>query len=79
MTEPDNLNEVERSALKKLKVVLGMRATVIGLKQNGDHLTIEIVSPNHFQSTATESAAAIIADDLNCSVEVQLRSSWPRS
>jgi hypothetical protein len=83
MTDSDGsvLNAVERLVRDFIEEKLGPRATITKLKQEGDKISIEIVSPNHFSWTARalEEAASIAAETSNCQIYVDLLTFWPNT
>ena len=52
MDDDLTLNDTERKVRDYLSVKLGTRAVVLKVKQNGDRIELQILSPNYFTWTA---------------------------
>jgi hypothetical protein len=74
------LNPTERRARDILKNQLGARATVTSLRQTGDCLAIEVVSPNDFDWTADRlcKLGPEVAAQTNCNVQFNLMTWVPK-
>ncbi len=78
MNDLSALNKTERTVRDILGAKLTGRATITKVKQSGETIEIEVVSPNHFQWTAAalEEAAADAASASSCRLDVHLTTSW---
>ena len=80
MNDGSNLNDLEQKVRDFLKAKLGALAHVASVKQNGKHISIDVVSQNDFPRAAAK--LDLIATDLvelsgRCEVNVNLSTSWP--
>ena len=72
------LNDVQRALRDILELKLDTRATITKLRQDGDAIEIEVVSPNHFTWTAEvlHEVAGRAAQTTKCRLDVRLLTSW---
>jgi hypothetical protein len=72
--------DVEQQVTQILRRRLHGLATVQSVKLDGDRISVEVVSPDHFQGTAAflEQAAGEIAQATHCSIDVTLLAHWPK-
>jgi hypothetical protein len=74
-----SLNDTERMVRDILKAKLGNRARITRLKQDGDHISIEVVSQNDFPwtSNALHEVADEIVEATKTTIDVHLTTTWP--
>ena len=79
MDDDSTLNDTERKVRDYLSVKLGTRAVVLKVKQNGDRIELQILSPNYFTWTADtlDKVGAEIAELSKCTLSVSLTTWWP--
>jgi hypothetical protein len=79
MDDGSKLNDTERTVRDILKAKLGNRARITKLKQDGDRISIEVVSQNDFPwtSNALHEVADKIVEAANSAIDVQLTTTWP--
>jgi hypothetical protein len=76
--DDSSLNPSEQKIRDTLKGRLGAYATVTKVKQTGDRIEVEVVSPNDFDRVArilTEAGPAA-ARQIGCNLDVKLTTSW---
>jgi hypothetical protein len=74
-----SLNPSEQKLRDLLKGRLGTYATITKVKQTGDQIEVEVVSPNDFDRSARILAEAgpSAARQIGCNLDVKLTTSWP--
>jgi hypothetical protein len=72
--------DVQQQVTQILRRRLHGLATIQSVKLDGDRISVEVVSPDHFQGTAAflERAAGEIAQATHCSIDVTLLAHWPK-
>jgi hypothetical protein len=80
MNDASNLNDLEQKVRDFLKAKLGTLAHVASVKQNGRHISVDVVSQNDFPRVAAK--LDLIATDIvelsgGCEIKVDLSTSWP--
>lgn len=73
------LNENERKVRDLVKPEIKDIGTIVKVKQEGDKIEIEIVSPNHFEKTAAALGGPCgeAAQATGCAIDVNLATHWP--
>jgi hypothetical protein len=80
MNDGSKLNDLEQKVRDFLKAKLGAVAHVASVKQNGKHISVDVISQNDFPRVAAK--LDLIATDLveltgRCEIKVNLSTSWP--
>jgi hypothetical protein len=77
--DSSSLNDLERKVRNFLRARLAAQATITGVKQTGNKIKIEVVSPFEFVWTANalQEFSGEVAKVSHCALDVQLSTFWP--